>query len=201
MDVSAQYRDAILKLFPKGKVWFAEPGSLLYSLAWGAGDELARLQARALQLIEEADPRTTQEMLADWQRAMGLPDSCCPPGQSSAQQRFEVIVRFKGGYGNSPQAFINIAADLGFTVMVTPWFAPFQVGSGYATNCKVGGALTNGDWRYAFKINGQLNGVVSHFQVGRNVVGDRLASWGNTQLECKISQAAPAHSIVVFAYA
>lgn len=205
MDLSPQYRDMILKLFPKGKAWNTEAGSFLYGLAWGCADELNRLHARALQLIEEADPRTSQEMLADWMRVTGIPDSCCPTTETTAQLRKEMVIRFKGGYGQSPDAFVKMAADIGFTITITPTFQPFQVGNqagtGYAPNCKVGGALTNtsGGWAAAFQVNAPLN-TLSDFEVGRNVVGDPLVQFGNQQLECKVNQMKPAHSIALFVY-
>ena len=42
--------------------------------------------------------------------------------------------------------------------------------------------------------------ALRYFRVEESRVEERLAQWGDTGLECRISKAAPAHTIVLFAY-
>ena len=38
-------------------------------------------------LIDESDPRSTLEMLNDWERAFGLPDSCTDAADTLAERQ------------------------------------------------------------------------------------------------------------------
>lgn len=71
-----QYQSQLLELLPLGAVWPRDLDTGLAKLLLAKADEFARVDGRADQLIEEADPRTTSEMLSDWERVVGLPDEC-----------------------------------------------------------------------------------------------------------------------------
>lgn len=72
------YLDQLLALLPPGAALVREPGSPLVRVLGVTAAELARVDARAEQLLLEADPQETAEMLSDWERALGLPDICNP---------------------------------------------------------------------------------------------------------------------------
>jgi uncharacterized protein YmfQ (DUF2313 family) len=38
------------------------------------------------------------------------------------------------------------------------------------------------------------------FRAGLSAAGERLRTWGNDTLECKLNQLKPAHTIALFAY-
>lgn len=61
------------KLLPPGRLWRVDPASNLTALFLAAGDELSRISGRALDIIDEADARTTDELLVDFQRVLALP--------------------------------------------------------------------------------------------------------------------------------
>lgn len=193
MSTVENYRSMLLSLFPPGLAWPREPGSIVYKFAYGAAEELKRIHDRALQLIEESDPRTTNEMLSDWERALGLPDDCSPEDATTIQRRFEVVQRYKASGGQSRQYFIDFAAALGFTITITE-FRQFEVGRSV-----VGEALTNGDWVFAWQISA-AEFTVFNFSAGLSAVGDPLATWGNDVLECKLDEAKPAHTVLIFTY-
>lgn len=73
MTVAERYARAIQKLLPPSKIWQIDLAGVLSEVFLAAGDELARVDQRALDLIEEADPRTTDELLPDFERVLGLP--------------------------------------------------------------------------------------------------------------------------------
>ncbi|MCA3418095.1 MAG: DUF2313 domain-containing protein [Roseomonas sp.] len=77
MDASA-YLSQLLGLLPPGDALPREPGSRLERLLSVPAAELARVDGRVEALLREADPARTTEMLADWERALGLPDECYP---------------------------------------------------------------------------------------------------------------------------
>ena len=72
-SVSAEaYGRMVRHLFPPGKLWRFEPGSLLEAITLACGDELARIEARGVDLARESDPRTTSELLPDFEAMLGL---------------------------------------------------------------------------------------------------------------------------------
>lgn len=77
MDASA-YLSQLIGLLPPGDALAREPGSVLERLLSVPAAELARVDGRVEALLTESDPARTTEMLADWERALGLPDVCYP---------------------------------------------------------------------------------------------------------------------------
>jgi hypothetical protein len=70
--VTAEAYARMLKaLLPPSKVW-ALIDSLLSAIFLACADELVRVGDRVLDLLEESDPRTTLELLPDFERVLGL---------------------------------------------------------------------------------------------------------------------------------
>ena len=86
MDSSA-YLSQLLALLPPGDALAREPGSKLERLLTVPAAELARVDGRVEALLLESDPARTAEMLADWERALGLPDECYPNESFSRASR------------------------------------------------------------------------------------------------------------------
>ncbi|MFN7306457.1 MAG: putative phage tail protein, partial [Acetobacteraceae bacterium] len=86
MDASA-YLSQLIGLLPPGDALVREPGSVLERLLSVPAAELARVDGRVEALLTESDPARTAEMLADWERALGLPDVCYPNFQFSRASR------------------------------------------------------------------------------------------------------------------
>lgn len=189
--MAEHYRDQLLALLPQGAAWLADQGSNLSRLFHAWGDELARVDLRADDLIEETDPRSTNELLTDWERVAGLPDSCTDAADTLEERRNALVARLTAVGGQSPQYFIDVAAALGYTITITE-YREHTVGS------DVDAALNNQPWVYAWRVNAPESTVTYH-----NVesgVDEPLADWGNQLLECLINRLAPAHTNVLFAY-
>jgi uncharacterized protein YmfQ (DUF2313 family) len=86
MDNSG-YLSQLIGLLPPGDALVREPGSVLERLLSVPAAELARVDGRVEALLLESDPARTTEMLADWERALGLPDVCYPNFQFSRASR------------------------------------------------------------------------------------------------------------------
>ena len=213
-DTSRQdmYAAMLQKLLPWGIAWPRHPRKNLSKLLLALAHELACLHARALDLIREADPRTTLEMLPDWERALGLPSICTGPLPTVDERRLAVVTRLTEVGGQSPQYFIDLAASMGFDVDVIE-YGPFQVGQS-----EVGDALTNGqkpfqvgishvgealtnnvDWLFTWAILSD-DLTTRDFKVGVGTAGDPLRTWGNSMLECVLGNASPAHTLLLFLY-
>lgn len=187
------YREMLLALLPPGRVWNRQPGSVLARLFEAFGVELAQVEERGNELIAECDPRTTAELLTDWERVLGLPDPCTGPLDSLTLRRNAILLRLGELGGQSINFYVGLAARLGIEITIEE-FDAFQVG------LPVGQPLNGEDWEFAWQVNAP-EVTVTPFTVGANAAGDPLASWGNELLECAFERAKPAHTVVIFAYA
>lgn len=72
-SVSApHYRRMMFDLLPPWKLWRRTEGSVLSKLLTACADELARLEVRVVNLLDEADPQTAVELLPEYERELGL---------------------------------------------------------------------------------------------------------------------------------
>jgi len=190
MDAAA-YRDQLIALQPPGAALPTDPDSTWAQLLHGLAEELARVDARAGSLVTESDPRSTTELLAEWERVAGLPDACATDAHTIDMRRAALHARVAGIGGQSRQYYVDLAARLGYAVTITE-YRPHDV------THDVTHPLYGGDWAHAWSANAVQNTVTGHTVTGS--VDDALASWGNARLECAIRAAAPAHTIVLFVY-
>lgn len=182
------------KLLPRGAAWPRGLNSTLYRLLRALADELERLSRRVDDLIDEADPRTALELLPEWETELELPGPCMVGlEQTIAERRGAAHSKHVRLGGQSIQYFIDLAAALGYTVTITE-FRPFEVDAS-----AVGDALHGDDWLFVWQVNAPEE-TIREFNVGDSVVGEPLRNWGNTLLECTLSEVAPAHHTVLFAY-
>jgi uncharacterized protein YmfQ (DUF2313 family) len=186
-----QYGDHLQALLPQGGAWPRDRSATLTKFLQAWGDEFARIDGRGDQLIEEADPRTTLELLADWERVAGLPDECMGPGQTTAQRRAALLQRLTKLGGQSPAYYIDVAAALGFTITIDEFRA-------HDVDDDVDYPLLGSDWNFAWQVNSALNTVVE--LTVEDTVDDPLAFWSTVPLECVIRRLMPAHTVVIFAY-
>lgn len=74
MGLTAQVFARMLKvLLPPGKIWRLDPDGVLSQVLLATGDELERAEGRIQDLLVEADPRTADELLPDFERELALP--------------------------------------------------------------------------------------------------------------------------------
>lgn len=182
-------------LLPPGPAWPKDDDALLTRMLGALAAELARVDGRVRQLVDEDDPRMAAELLLDWERVAGLPDTCVALSgqtQSIAQRRAALVARLTMLGGQSKAYFIALAASLGYTVTITE-FRPFHAGQSRS------GDPVATNWQFSWQVNAPLN-TVTPFRAGNAVAGDPINSWGNKLLECVLSRFKPAHTTVVFAY-
>ncbi len=76
MGITADaYARVLRALLPAGAVWRLRAGDLVSRLLLAAGDEAARVDGRSDDLLAATDPRTPGELLADYERVLGLPST------------------------------------------------------------------------------------------------------------------------------
>lgn len=188
------YTKFLKTLLPKGDAWTRALDSNWHKFLSAIADELVRVHTRGgVDLLKELYPATSLELLDDWERILNLPDDCIGEAVSTQDRRNQILYRLTNQGGQSPQFFIDLAAQLGYTITITE-FDQFRAGISVA-----GDALTNGDWCFAWQVNAPDN-TVNYFRAGLSTAGDPLAYWNNDPLECIINRAKPAHTVVLFAY-
>lgn len=195
-DKIQTYQRLLKRLLPKGWVWDFSPDSKLSNLISGLAAELARVDDAASNLLVESDPRTTFDLLTDWERVVGLPDACTGLAPTISERRFQIVAKLIRGGTQNKQFFVDLAASLGYTITVDDIeeHDQFRVGIN-----RVGDRLSNGSWVYAISITVPKN-TIRPFRVGFNSAGERLVEFGDDVLECVINDNKPAHAVVIFKY-
>lgn len=188
----AKYKAMLAQLLPPGDA-FKNTDGWLGRVLESIAAELVRVDTRTDDLIREADPRTTYELLPDWERVCGLPDECTGAGKT-VEERVQILVAKLIQRGGQSRAFFKeLAAALGYDADIIE-FEPFCAGS------SAGDPDYNNDWSHAFALVIPDEITVRYFSAGRSVAGEPLATWGDDALECIVSRAKPAHATVLFYY-
>ena len=196
---AADYAAQLRSLLPRGPIWNAEPTGNLAQLLLALADEFARIDGRADALLEEADPRTTLELLPDWEAVAGLPDGCTGAPEAIYERQVALHQKLTGLGGQSSADFTELAARLGYAIDIEEHRA-FAVGD--RINAPVNGEA----WAFAWTVRVRpFEGVfeqadfLAFFRAG-DPVERRLVGFGQIDVECVIRRAAPAHTTVLFAY-
>lgn len=195
--IAADYLLQLQALLPQGAAWARGLQSTLARLLAAWADGYARVDARAEALLAEIDPRTTVELLSDWERVAGLPDPCVTAAgldQSVTMRQAALFSKLTDQACVSRADFIAMAAKFGYPAATITEFAPFVAGSAS------GDAIWSEADRFAWQINLPSAGGVFPFTAG-SASGTALNTWGDAALECRISQFKHAETDVVFAYA
>jgi uncharacterized protein YmfQ (DUF2313 family) len=186
---STHYQELFKHLLPVGPAFPREVNTTTHKLAGSLGQEFARVDGRATGLIDEAIPSSTNELLIDWERCADLPGECGHTEQTLAQRRAALAVKLGRTGSASRKYYIDLAAELGFTVTIKEYF---QFPEEHEEDL-------DEDWKFTWRINAPET-TIRYFRVGSSTVGERLRSWGNEQLECVMNRVKPAHTILIFGY-
>lgn len=180
-------------LMPRGAVWPRDPGALQTKVIRGLSAIYAQNTARANNLLIDAFPGTTFELLPEWEETLGLPDPCAGVAPTIEARRAQVVARLAAVGGQSISYFTQLAANLGYSITITQ-FAPFAFGQ-----ASFGDSLNGPDWAFAWQVNAPTYSI-RYFAFDASVFGEPFSSWSNNVLQCEISAYAPAHTIPIFNY-
>ncbi len=177
MGLSARhYREQMQALLPRGAAWPRADEAFLTKALDGFAEEFARVGARAEALPAEIIPSTTTELIADWERVLGLPDPCVGRLEETlAKRRNAVVAKLTGGGSASRAYYIELALQLGYVITITE--------------------PSTHTWLITAPIT-----TVTYFNVGSSVVGERLVSYDHDFFECYFQSIKPAHTSLSFAY-
>lgn len=212
------YRDAFLELLPQGQAW---PKHTIESTLWKACDGLNNywgyVDGRAADLLEtESDPRTTVELLPDWERNWGLPDPCFKETPTVSDRQRMLVFKMTLLGGQSRDFFIDdVALDmLGYTITISE-YAPFMAGVSQAGDTRTPPLNPNpliGDYRWyigpaemrfywtVHVTNAKLVWFRCGGGGGEAGVDHHLEIGLFDDLECLLNRWKPAHTQIVFDY-
>lgn len=155
--------------------------------------EQARVLLRADQLIAEADPSSTTELIEEWESYLGLPE-CGDFASNIIGRRFAVFSKWiERGGSATPAYFVALAESLGYTIEVEE-ILPFVV-----DRATVETPLYNDPWQYVWRVHAPAFSP-TFFAAGEGVAGDPLVGTGNEILECAIEKRKPASTLVFFVF-
>jgi uncharacterized protein YmfQ (DUF2313 family) len=190
------YRTCLQALLPQGLAWPRRPDAVLTRLLAAWADEFARVDGRATGLIAEAVPSTTTELLADWERVVGLPDACSTEVDTTLEARRQTLVAMLvRPVGATRDFWVSQAARQGYTITIEE-FRPFVAGLSRCGHQLWGGASVRHVWRV------RVHGLrYTPFRTGISRCGERLGtvSFANG-LECRMRKNKQAHTTLIFDY-
>lgn len=196
MKTQNAYLSYLQGLLPQGAAWTRERDAILTKILNIIAFELAMVDARASDLIREADPRTTLEMLEDWEVVAGLPDPCVLDVQTIQERRTRLVQKITRRGGQSINYFKAVANDIGYSNIEIREYRPFIAGINQCGDYLSGPPSV----RYFWKVTVQ-GPRSTYFRAGASQAGDKLVSIARAlDLECIFSRLKPAHTNLIFAY-
>lgn len=193
MPGALEYRRQLQALLPSGPAWSREPDAVLTGVLHAVADEFARVDDKAVGLLDEADPRTAYALLPDWERVLGLPDECTAGADTIAGRQLACYAKLAQLGGQTPAVYVAIAATIGVDIAIHE-FDPSV--DDYDDSLDISG----GKWRFVWRVEVLSTVDYQVARCGSASAGDRLVDGGSLDLECLINRAKPAHTHVVFTY-
>jgi uncharacterized protein YmfQ (DUF2313 family) len=186
MSLEDDYTRLLYHLLPQGPAW--EGGNALLD---GLAPSLAAAHQRGDDLMREANPAQTVELINRYERLCGLPDSCAPDGAQTLlqrQQRLDAKINIAGGINE--QFYRNQLDALGYTTTTIEQFQNLDISPNPEWGDK---------WRYYWRVNIPSDATVE-WQTCSSACNSAIRTWGDTVVECVIDKLCPSHTVVVFAY-
>lgn len=188
------YVSALRSLAPQGLAWDWAPDSHMHAVLRGLAHNYQSSDNSAVQLLEGAFPKTASVLLSEWESTLGLPDDCAIGEMDSITKRQGAVVsKLIASGGQSKRYFIELAAEMGYTIEITE----FRLARAGLSAC--GDALNGDDWRFVWRINAGSTTTLKA-QAGISYCGDPLRSWGGRYLQCKFTHISPPHTILQVGY-
>lgn len=106
-SITSAYRRMLMSLLPPGRVWRLFAGSYLSKLLDACANEIARVDVRARDLLNESNPSTTVELLPEHESELDL-----DPDGSTEERQARVLARRVARQRYRPADFQTALAPL-----------------------------------------------------------------------------------------
>ncbi|MBV6750412.1 YmfQ family protein [Pseudomonas chlororaphis] len=190
-----QYQEQLRSLLPSGPAWDPEQVPQVQTVLLGISQELARIDARAVDLLSEVDPAGVSELVPDWEAVMSLPDPCLGTTPLFEDRRLAVRRRLLAVGNQNAAYFIEIARSQGYPDASVTELRTARMGVARFGTARFG--TWNAQFMWTLNTGGrQLMGrrfSASHW-------GERFGVNPGSAIECLIHRSAPAHTLVHINY-
>ena len=189
------YLQQLKNLLPRGALWnsLREDGALFSELLAALAEEPSRIDASASSLPDEADPRTTLQLLQEWEAFAGLPDTCSGQGATTDARREALLAALTALGGQSRAYYIALAESLGFPGATITEYDPHTIDE------TVDAPIYGLDWQFAWLLTAPMPDV-DQLTVDDTVDDSLGQQAATTVLECQINKTKPAHTTAQFNY-
>lgn len=127
---SAQYKELLKSLMPRGKAWNRDEDSVFDQVLYGAADELSRSDVRAEELVDEMFVDTVSELITEWEEEFGIETDT---SKSLATRIEELKAAFVARGQQDKGYFESVADKIDYTIHIEE-YAP-----------GISGLITSGD--------------------------------------------------------
>ena len=112
--------DRLVRKLPIGGIWdaFRVDGTIARKIIESVSQEFFAAQQQIYELCSELDPATTENLISEWLRSVGLPNECNQEGDTLQEQRDQVSLLLSGQVALTEQDFIDIAAFFGVNIEI-----------------------------------------------------------------------------------
>jgi uncharacterized protein YmfQ (DUF2313 family) len=195
MRSAFEYVGQLRSLLPSGPAWDPEQVPELAWVLQGVSQELARIDASAVDLQNEMDPANVSELVSSWENVMNLPDACLGLTPLFEDRRLAVRRRLLAVGSQCAAYFVEIARSQGYpnasiTEQITPRMGRSRFGQAHF-----------GTWQANFMWTLNTGG---RLQLGRrfgaSYWGEHFGRNPGSALECLIHRSTPAHTQVYINY-
>ncbi|PCI03842.1 MAG: hypothetical protein COB78_05655 [Hyphomicrobiales bacterium] len=169
-------------------------GGVLDTILKSFASALARFELDAAAMMDEFDPRTSRELLTDFERVLG-PDFCGRDldNPTLATRQKLTHQRWTAMGGQSIPYLLSIASQLGYEIEIEE-FWPSKTG-----RLRTGQRLIPDGEQFVWRVKLALNGF-ENFKTGASQAGDPLGQFILSGIECELRRIAHAHTVPVFSY-
>ena len=118
---SSEATDSLVSFMPGGRPFLAArlPATKLRKLLVGLAGEILRVDGTLNEMTSEHDINTTTLLIEEWERALGIPDSCFSTDVDLPTRRLQVLVKLAKMGLQTEQDYIDLAALFGYTIETT----------------------------------------------------------------------------------
>ncbi|KKL62500.1 hypothetical protein LCGC14_2184570, partial [marine sediment metagenome] len=128
-----EHAQALADFLPEGKLLIAKniDSSIIRNLLRGVAKEYRRLECDIVEITVEHNINVTEQLIDEWERALGIPDDCFVVANTIEERRENVILKLASQGTQTEEDFEALALRLGFVVDVfalqSVAFPPYDV--------------------------------------------------------------------------
>ena len=199
-NLKESYVSQLLSLLPNGFLWDKTSDTNLKKMLIPLATELASSHIRLEKLALEAVPNTTEELLEQWEKLLGLPDACSLlkfNKENTFEERKALLLAKIISKNPCTKVFLeNFIASLGYKAEIS-MLQPYTTGMS-----RIGMALNGANANRFLILVQLLEQKVEYFRIGKSEIGkDTMGKIDHAEdLECYLKKYIPAYTQVVIGY-